>query len=135
MLNLYYCLIQPYITYALEVWYCASDYVRNIVCVLQKRCARCIHNLPYNSHTRDFFSRSNILPVDCLHKRNVLLYMYKTINGHLEEELRNLLIRNRDIHSISTRNRNNFVLPRYNRSISQNCILFKGVELLSLIHI
>ena len=129
MINLYYSLIHPYILYALEVWFSAPKYLSNAISILQKRSIRCVYNLPYNSHTQYYFTESNILPIDCLYKRNVLLYFFKTLNGDYDCNLFNRLIRNCDLHSIATRNRDNFVLPRYNRTISQNCIHFRGVEL------
>ena len=129
MLNLYYSLIYPYLTYAIESWFNAPNYLTNRITVLQKRCLRNVYNLPYDAHTIDYFITSKILTLPYIYRRQVLIYMFKTINAGYDCNLLNMLVRNREVHSVNTRNRNDFVLPRYRRTISQNCILFKGVEL------
>ena len=129
MINLYYSFIYPYILYALVCWYAAPTYLTERVAKLQKKSIRFIHNLPYNSHTYDYFVSSKIVPLPALYESNILIYIFKTINSHYDRDLLSMLIQNSDFHSFNTRNRNNFVLPRCNRSATQRSVLYKGVQL------
>ena len=64
--------------------------------------------------------------VPYLYKRNVLIYMFKTINGNYDCALYGRMVRNSDNHAVATRNRDNFVLPRYRRVASQSSTRFGG---------
>ena len=129
MINLYYSFIYPYILYALICWYAAPAYLTNRVAKLQKKSIRFIHNLPYNSHTGEFFLSSNIIPLEQLYKTNVLVYLFKTINGNYDDDLMAMLRMNSDFHSFATRHRENFVLPKCEKSGTQQSVFYKGVKL------
>ena len=55
--------------------------------------------------------------------------MFKSINLNHDCYFLSLLVRNADVHSLNTRNGNDYVLPLYNRSITQRCILFCAIKL------
>ena len=117
MINLYHSLIAPYLAYGIECWYGSPQYQRNKLCVLQKKSIRCIFNLPWNSHTADYFQLAKVPTIDMLYKRRVLIYMYKTLHCNHDPYLLQLLHRGCDIHPVNTRYRANFVCPRFNRAI------------------
>ena len=129
LLNLYQSLIVPYFSYVIEIWYGAPNYLKNKLCVLQKKCIRCVFNLPWNSHTAEYFHLSKLPTLDALYKRKVLIYIYKTVNRNHDSRLLQLLHRGSDNHSFNTRNRNNFVCPRFHKSTSKFSILYNGVAL------
>ena len=129
MINLYYSFIHPFILYALLCWYASPAYLANRIEILQKKSIRLIYNLPYNSHTNNFFISSKILPIRALYETNVLLYFFKSINGDYDDDLKATLRLNSDFHTFHTRNRNNFVLPRFTKTATQRSVLYRGVHL------
>ena len=129
LLTLYFSLIHPYIMYALEFWYSAPTRISNIISVLQKKSIRICYDLPYNAHTFNYFIRSGLLRLPYLYERSILIYMFKSINFNHDCYFSSLLVRNADVHSLNTRNGNDYVLPLYNRSITQRCILYRAIKL------
>ena len=60
--TLYYSLINPFLIYGIEV--CHGTYAANItnkIFILQKKACRTIHNLPFNTHTTEYFKNAKIL--------------------------------------------------------------------------
>ena len=127
-INLYYSLIYPYLIYCILSWFAAPNYLTNRISILQKKCIRAIYNLNYNEHTKSYFEKSKVFTIPDLYTRNVLIYVYKTLNQDFDPCLLQHLVRNCDFHSTSTRNRYDFVVPLYKKSTSQNSIVFRGVE-------
>ena len=129
MLSLYYTFIHSYIVYVIICWYAAPKYLVDKIVKLQKKSIRHVFNLPCNSHTDNLFQISKVLTVDAIYNVNVLLYMFKTINANYDDSLLEMLRTNYDIHSINTRSRNNFHLPRYLKCASQKSVLYKAIQL------
>jgi len=128
--SLYYTLVYPYINYAIEAWYSAPNYIRNEIEILQKKVVRIVNFLPYNDHTRDFFRRMNMLPLDFVFSLNVALYVYRTLNVRdYDNMLLDKLVTLGDFHDYPVRNRRNLLLPRYNREKSKSHIHYKGATL------
>ena len=67
LVSLYYSLVQPYISYALEARYGAPAYLTNKIVVLQKRAIRCICSLGYNEHTQPHFENMRVLTLSLIH--------------------------------------------------------------------
>ena len=115
--------------YALEFWYSAPTHISNIINVLQKKSIRIVYDLPYNAHTFNYIICSGLLRLPYLYERSILIYMFKSINFTHDCYSLSLLVCNADDHSLNTRNGNDYVLPLYNRSITQRCILFRAIKL------
>ena len=129
--NLYYSFIHPYINYALESWYASFKTDSNKIFVLQKKAIRCIYELPYNSHTAEYFIRARILKLEDLYVYNLGLIMYKTLKFDVYESIGVRLVQVSSIHSINTRQREAYATPRYTRSKSQRCVLYSGITVLN----
>ena len=129
MINLYYSFINPFILYALLWWYASPAYLANRIENLQKKSIRLIYNLPYNSHTCDFYISSKFLPIRVLYESNVLLYFFKSINGDYDDDLKATLRLNSVFHTFHVRNRNNFVFPRFTKTGNKRSVLYRGVHL------
>jgi len=125
---LYYALIYPYIMYGIEVWFNAPAYVTDRVVVLQKRAVRCINFLNNNDHTLECFREMKLLPVKFIFDLRISTYMYCTLNvNHYDSYLGQKLQILHDRHGRHTRNRNDFLIPRYKRvrtnsHIHYNCV-------------
>ena len=53
--TLYYSLINPFLLYGIEVWHGTYANITNKIFILQKNACRAIHNLPFNTHTTEYF--------------------------------------------------------------------------------
>ena len=85
---------------------------------LKKKAIRAINCLPYNDHTQEYFKSMKILKLEDLHKLKICTYMFKNRNAQTHA----------DIHSHNTRNRNDLIIPRYNRVRSQTSWMFRGIS-------
>ena len=53
--TLYYSLINPFLLYGIEVWHGTYANITIKIFILQKKACRAIHNLPFNTHTTEYF--------------------------------------------------------------------------------
>jgi len=126
--SLYYSMVYPYISYAIEAWFNAPNYISNSVVVLQKRVVRCINFLNYNDHTGAYFKNMRLLPLSSIYCLNISMYMYRTLSDEFyDRELYRKLNTFQDQHDHLTRNRDKYVMPRYRKvkteaNIHHSCI-------------
>ena len=116
---IYSALLVPHINYGIEIWHGALQNNRDRIFKLQKKAVRAINSLPYNDHTHEHFKTLEILKLDDLHKLRLCTYMFKNRNTASQA----------DIHSHNTRNRNDLIIPRYNRTRSQSSWMYRGIFL------
>ena len=64
METLYYTLINQVLLYGIKVWHDAHANITNKIFILQRKVSRAIHNLPFNTHTTEYFKNSNIFKTD-----------------------------------------------------------------------
>jgi len=127
---LYYSLINPYILYALEVWFNAPDYLSDRIKILQKKAIRIVNNLEYNEHTTEHFRNMNLLPLDIQFKYNILVYMHRAINEpNFDASLGNKLIVAGSVHNYPTRFAHVFLTPSINRERTRLSLHYSGVVL------
>ena len=118
--TLYHCLIVPYISYGIEIWYGAPQTESTRIFVLQKKVIRAMNSLPYNFHTNIYFKLLNLPKLDDIYK----LYIGKYVFLNLEK-----FPVNSHYHSYHTRNSDNLVTPSYNLSRTQSSWKFCAVSL------
>ena len=127
LLIIYQSLVLPYITYAIETWHSAPQYLLDQIFILQKKAIRAIHLLPYNAHTHNYFKSSNLLKLKELYKVCCCSQLYLAINS--ESHCMNEKIRiHYEITGRNTRNQNNLILPFYRRSKTQACFIYTAVK-------
>ena len=127
LLNLYYSLVFPYLSYAIEIWHSAPRYLTHQIFVLQKKAIRAVHLLPYNAETNNYFKISNLLKLEELYKAQSCIQLYQALNstGHC---LRNYLNFRFDVTNRATRFRNHLDLPQFRRTRSQQGFLFSAIK-------
>ena len=118
--TLYHCLVSPHISYGIEAWYAAPKTAIDRISVIQKKVIRAINQLPYNTHTNDYFKYMCILKLEDIY--NLQLGKYMLIN----QNTFNLVSR---VHSHDTRSRNNLALPLYNLTHTQKFCKYRGIKL------
>ena len=113
LLNLYYTLIYPYLTYCNIIWGGASEvHLRNLK-LLQKKAVRLITNSNYLAHTNPLYVKTNILKINDIHTYLLAVQGFKSRH-----------IYNNTPHEYDTRNRDNLI-PEFQRlSSSQNSISY-----------
>ena len=59
--TLYYSLINPFLLYGIEVCHGTYANITNKIFILQKKACRTIHNLPFNTHSTEYFKNAIFL--------------------------------------------------------------------------
>ena len=126
--TLYEALIKPFLTYGIEAWFSAPDYILNKIRVLQKKSIRAICNLPYNSHTNNYFKDMKLLKIDGIFKENISVFFFKTLKEGQNVTVGESLIQHSEIHDYETRNRESLAIPRIQKSRTQKGFLFRGIK-------
>ena len=126
LVSLYNTLILPYFNYGIVSWHNSSQYALNRLVTCQKKAVRAICSLEYNAHTNDHFKELKILKLNDIYKLNLCAIMFSHIVDPLNYPISDRFVRNSHIHSYNTRNRDDFVTPRYSRTTSQSCFLYQS---------
>lgn len=129
LLSLYRSLTYPYLSYGIEAYYNTSNYLTDKLYVAQKKSIRAINNLEYNAHTGSYFMLNKILKLEDIFKLQSSFYLYRTIHSDYDPSLLELLISHNQQHNHSTRNRHQLIIPRFNRTSSQNSFIYTCVKL------
>jgi len=77
LIMLYYSLIRSRLCYSIESWGNASRVHLDRVIQFQKKIVRIIHCKLFEYHSKNLFRKSDILPVDKLHKYKLLIKAHK----------------------------------------------------------
>jgi len=126
LLNLYYSLIHPYLSYCNIIW--ASTYCTSLACLttLQKRIIRIICNVPYRAHTKDLFISLGILPFERTNKLQVGEFMCRFHMRLLPSVFNRWFSKNLEVHSHHTRSSNKYHQISTNTTIRQHSIRIYG---------
>lgn len=121
----YFAYFHNVISYGIIFW---GSYKSNLqkIFKIQKHAIRIITNSPRKSSCRNLFKELNILPVPCILIFHCLLYVRKNIT---------LFQRNLDVHTYSTRTRNDLHIDRKNKTISLRNLHCLGIRLYNKIPI
>ena len=130
LISLYNSLILPYLTYSIESWFSAPNYLTKQIETLQKKSIRTIFRLPYNDHTHEHFKNNNILKLTDLHKLNTCSLFYKYINNPNSntQNIAALFNTNSDQHDYNTRHQNSYITPHYNKTRTQQCYKYTAIK-------
>ena len=103
---LYNSLIEPHLTYCVEVW--GNAYKSNLhpLYVKQKRVIRLVCKTGYLEHTAELFKSLNVLPFYDLIKYKIAIFMYKVFHKTLPMRVLMLFMQNHS--SYRTRQSKNF---------------------------
>jgi len=127
LVSLYYAVVHPYLTYCIEAWFGAPQYLREKLFVLQKRCVRLVGGVGYMDDVENIFKNLGILKLQDIYYRSVGLYMYKCINANnFDDDLLAYVDSHTDQHVYATRNSSQITLPYFSKTKSQSSIYFVG---------
>ena len=129
LITVYNTLMLPHLSYCCEIWgntYCSR--LKDIV-ILQKRAMRLVGKESYRAHTSPIFRRYNALRFMDLIEFNSCLIMYKASNSMLPVNVQAHFIKNKEIHSYGTRNREKLHVKNVKSTIKKISVNNKGVKL------
>ena len=72
------------------------------------------------------FKELKILKLNDIYKLNLCAIMFSHIADPHNYPISDRLVRNSHLHSYNTRNREDFVIPRYSKTTSQSCFLYQS---------
>ena len=84
--TIYQSLVHPYLTYGIEAWHSAPQYLINKLFVIQKKAIRAISNLNYNDHTNIHFKNLKILKLQDVFKENIMVFFFQYVENEYECE-------------------------------------------------
>ena len=119
LVNLYYSLVFPYLTYCCTIWGSTYSVHLKPLEILQKKIIRLITNSGFTAHTTPLFYELGILKLEDIRRFNVAIYMYSNVN---QNESNNIP------HNYSTRHRSN-IRTAFNRlTLSQHSMSHVGPQ-------
>ena len=118
LIDLYYSLAYPYLTYGNIVW--GGTYSQHLspLKLIQKKLIRIITSSEYLAHTSPLFKQTNILKLDDLHNFILAQYMYR-----LKQSDSDVFDRQ---HSYYTRHRNDAQVSFNRLTLTQHSVSFAG---------
>ena len=127
LFTLYRSLIHPHLSYCSLVWGRTYKRFYMPLFILQKRAVRLCCNEHRRANTSPLFKSLHLLKLPDLITHNTLLFMYKFKCGLLPSVFSDFFPLTSAIHSVNTRGKNKFYVPRLRTSFLQrNSIRYQG---------
>ena len=96
---LYQSFVHPYLTYGIETRYSVNETLNNKSFLMQKKAIRVISKVGYRDHTNENFKFLSILKLNELHNYQTSIYLYKTLFNNYDQELKNQLTIQSNVHT------------------------------------
>jgi len=110
--SVYYAMVHSHLSYLCCIWGFASKKLMADLQVIQNRALRNVLGLPWDTHVRDIYLDSGILPIKILPKHEIVSTIL-----HITHQLSHTNIKplyNQEIHQHNTRSNNKIRLPLTN---------------------
>jgi len=126
LIMLYHTLIEPYLQYCNIVWATHQTVVLQALHRSQKKVVRLITHSHWQSHTKPLFGKCGLLSVFDINKLQIGCFMYCAIHNMLPNYFCVMFVRNLDIHSYSTRQKDDLHLSGFRTNIGKFTIRALG---------
>jgi hypothetical protein len=126
LIDLYYAMIYPYLTYCLHVW--GSTYKSNLakLVILQKKAIRFISSVHPKEHTKQLFINLKIIEFRNLHTLQIGIFMYKYTKKELPSIFDTMCVKNENVYNYYTRQHNCFKLPIVKTDLRKMSMIYQG---------
>ena len=131
LVNLYYTLIYPYLTYSVIAWGNTYDNTTNPIFILQKRALRIITFADFRDPSNPLFIKLNILKFDDIVKFHTAIFMHDFHHGNLPDTFNSFFSLVNTRHNYNTRlasNKTNYSLPSARTNYGKFNIRFSSVK-------
>ena len=128
IVNLYYRLIYPHLTYCNIVWGNTHPTFLNKLFILQKKAVRLLTSSDYRAHTSNLFQTLNILTIFDIYSYQLGVFMYKIDHNCLPSVFQYFFKLNSDDHYHFTRSWNKIHVSSINTEINRKSIVYSGVK-------
>ena len=131
LLNLYYSLIYPYLTYGLVAWGNTYDTTLRPLINLQKKTVRLITFSDFRAHTNPLFHDLNILKIKDLVKFQTCIFMHDYHHNRLPVVFKSYFVQANTKHKYNTRfsSKENYTLPLVRTNYGKFNLRFTGAIL------
>ena len=131
LVNLYYALIYPFLTYGLLAWGNTYKTTLQPIVILQKKTIRLLTFSSFDAHSSPLFKLLSILKMNDLVEYYVAIFMFKYNNNLLPSVFNNFFNSVSNIHKYRTRSatKNNFHIPKANTNYGKFNIRFQGAKI------
>jgi Reverse transcriptase (RNA-dependent DNA polymerase) len=126
---LYKSIVAPHFDYCSSILFLANEGQFQEMQRVQNKMMRIILRCSRETRIIDMLSTLYWMTIKQRVYYNTLIMIFKIDRGELPEYLSINLIRVRDSHTRTTRSGNDFVLPRFTKTSTQNSLFYKGVNL------
>jgi hypothetical protein len=128
-MTLYNAIIIPHFDYCSSILFLANEGEFNSLQKLQNRIMRTILKCRMDTPIRDMLQSLNLLSVKQRVTYNTMMLLYKMEKGLLPNYLCHSLNRVRNSHSHNTRSGDDFILPNFRKTSTQNSLLYNGMKI------
>ena len=131
LVNLYYALLYPFLTYGVVAWGHTYSSTLQPIFVLQKRIVRIITFSDYRDHSNPLFKRLNILKFFDLIYLHTAIFMHDYASDKLPVPFHSFFTDVNKIHCHNTRlaSKSTYSLPRVRTNYGKFSIKFQGVKI------
>jgi Reverse transcriptase (RNA-dependent DNA polymerase) len=130
----YKTMIEPHLQYCSTILFIMSDEKVEKLQKLQNRAMRTILNCDMRTRKIDMLENLKWMSIKQKLTFNAFVFIYRIKNGQLPNYLDNRINFGHQIHHHNLRNNNNFRLPKYNKTMSQNNLFYKGLKMFNEIY-
>ena len=131
LIQVYYSVIFPYLTYGLTIW--GHTYESNLkpLVTLQKKAVRIITFSGFREHTSPLFKQLNLLKFTDIVYLKTAMFLHDYFNGKLPEIFDNFFSEISNIHQYNTRlaSRSTYSLPQIRTNYGKYNIKYKGPQI------
>ena len=129
LIQLYFSLIYPYLTYCIIIWGNSPSSTLWPVLRLQKIALRLISNLRYRQSSLPFCKLHTILRLPEIYIHSAAMFMYKFKNSLLPQPFDDFFQDNSNYHRYPTRSANNIRIPLVKTQIADKFIIKSGAQI------
>ena len=129
LLTLYSTFILPYLNYGILAWGNSAEIRIGRLLLLQKRVMRIICNTSYRSHTDVLFRNNRILKINDLYLFHLGQFMYNLNGNNIPASFKGMFKKNNTVHNYSTRQANDFHIPKARTNFVSRNFMFTGPKL------
>ena len=132
--TLYFSFIYPHLSFCIEVWGSASNYILEPLFKLQKKAIRIITSSPFKAHTGPLFEMLRLLKLCDIYKYHLNIFMFKIFRRISPSVVMSMFVLNCDVHNLNTRQAQLFHVPYSNSEIFKKSVRYAGVRLFNEIY-